>query len=329
MKKYLIKLFFVILTFILIIGCIPITSNAEVYKGTEGDTKWDAFAGYVYDMMTTDKPEKLTKKEIERYFAGPTDDERKEGANIPLYNDEKEGIKDALSQLLENLNQNGQSTDNNKWEELRKKAYDKYNEAVGKAVGSKERKKAYQEFLDLVKEMEKVNRSKTRSYKDSGGTLMDKVKEAEKETSNEGEISDEIYENQVNDEGEVKKEKKVERIYKMGQEDTKGVEDKNIGDIITDGGKFENKTGNSDLANIKIEDVQKLSGFLYNTLLVIGVAVAVIIGGLIGIKLMTGSAEQKAEAKQYLMPYIIGCIIVFGAFGIWQLVVNVLQATKG
>ena len=40
---------------------------------------------------------------------------------------------------------------------------------------------------------------------------------------------------------------------------------------------------------------------------------------------MISSAEEKAEVKKMLIPYIVGCIVVFGGFGIWKLVVNILQ----
>ena len=40
---------------------------------------------------------------------------------------------------------------------------------------------------------------------------------------------------------------------------------------------------------------------------------------------MLGSVEEKADIKGLLIPYIVGCIIIFGAFAIWKLVVDILQ----
>lgn len=40
---------------------------------------------------------------------------------------------------------------------------------------------------------------------------------------------------------------------------------------------------------------------------------------------MVGSVEQKAKVKDSLLPYIIGCIVIFGAFGIWKLVLTILE----
>ena len=63
---------------------------------------------------------------------------------------------------------------------------------------------------------------------------------------------------------------------------------------------------------------------LYNALLIIGIIIAVIVGTILGIKFMIGSVEEKADIKKLLIPYIVGCIVVFGAFGIWKLVVTIL-----
>ena len=56
--------------------------------------------------------------------------------------------------------------------------------------------------------------------------------------------------------------------------------------------------------------------------------VAVIIGLVIGIKFMVSSVEEKAKIKELLLPYVVGCGVVFGAFGIWSLVVNILLGWK-
>ena len=68
-----------------------------------------------------------------------------------------------------------------------------------------------------------------------------------------------------------------------------------------------------------------MSTTLYNILLVIAIIVAVIVGMVIGIKLMTGSISEKAKTKEMIIPYIAGCIVIFGAFAIWRIVVSVLS----
>lgn len=73
------------------------------------------------------------------------------------------------------------------------------------------------------------------------------------------------------------------------------------------------------------EKLQKLSSKLYSILFTFGVSLSVIVGAMMGIKLMCGSIEQKAKVKEMLIPYVIGCIVVFGAFGIWRIVITVLS----
>lgn len=64
---------------------------------------------------------------------------------------------------------------------------------------------------------------------------------------------------------------------------------------------------------------------IYNILLGIGMIVAVACGIALGIKFMYGSLESQAEVKEKLIPYVIGCFVIFGAFGIWKIVINVMQ----
>ena len=67
------------------------------------------------------------------------------------------------------------------------------------------------------------------------------------------------------------------------------------------------------------------SNTLYNVLLVIGIAVAFIWGIVLGIQFVTGSLGEKADVKKNLIVYVIGCIIIFGAFGIRRLLLQLLQ----
>lgn len=45
----------------------------------------------------------------------------------------------------------------------------------------------------------------------------------------------------------------------------------------------------------------------------IGSVVAVLVLVVLGVKYMMGSAEEKAEYKKTLMPYVIGAVLVFAA----------------
>ena len=38
---------------------------------------------------------------------------------------------------------------------------------------------------------------------------------------------------------------------------------------------------------------------------------------------MLGSMEEKAQIKEALIPFVIGCIVAFGAFGIWKIFITI------
>ena len=104
------------------------------------------------------------------------------------------------------------------------------------------------------------------------------------------------------------------------QEETKT---EGMTNIFSDARKFINRGRNSqndfDIASFKIN-----IDTIYNILLTIGIALTVIIGGILGIKFMTASAEDKAKIKEAMIPYVIGCIVIYGAFFIWKTVIMVL-----
>lgn len=58
----------------------------------------------------------------------------------------------------------------------------------------------------------------------------------------------------------------------------------------------------------------------------IGVALVVIVGVVLGIQFMMGGMEEQAKIKQALIPYAIGSVVIFGALGIWQIVVRILNS---
>lgn len=71
----------------------------------------------------------------------------------------------------------------------------------------------------------------------------------------------------------------------------------------------------------KWSDFNNLAGMLWG----IGIFVVLICGVIIGIKYMFSSLEEKANIKENLKPYIIGSVIIIGALGIWQLLVEFLD----
>ena len=95
-----------------------------------------------------------------------------------------------------------------------------------------------------------------------------------------------------------------------------------IDGLLTDSEKFLDSGQNN---KIKDESIQDFSKTMYNILITIATFIAVLVGGILGVKIMISSADEKAQVKELLIPYVIGCVVVFGAFGIWKLVVTILQ----
>ena len=95
-----------------------------------------------------------------------------------------------------------------------------------------------------------------------------------------------------------------------------------LSDVISGGDSFI-QAGKDGSAKIDKGSLKNASSSIYNILLICGMIVAVLIGSIMGIKFMIGSVEEKAEIKAALVPFVIGCIVVFGAFGIWKIVVTI------
>lgn len=98
--------------------------------------------------------------------------------------------------------------------------------------------------------------------------------------------------------------------------------DTSLSDVISGGDSFID-AGKDGSAKIDKGSLQNASSSIYNILLICGVIIAVLIGSIMGIKFMIGSVEEKAEIKAALIPFVIGCIVVFGAFGIWKILVTI------
>lgn len=98
------------------------------------------------------------------------------------------------------------------------------------------------------------------------------------------------------------------------------------GDIFKSGDEFLNEGKKSSGNVINGDQVEDEFNKIYNILFAIGVALSVIVGAILGIKFMVGSVEEQAKIKETLIPYVIGCVIIFGAFGIWKLLVTLLSS---
>lgn len=87
---------------------------------------------------------------------------------------------------------------------------------------------------------------------------------------------------------------------------------------------FGAKIGNVEIKpdQTNTENITGVGNKLMGVLQVVGILTAVIILMVLGIKYMMGSAEEKAEYKKTMMPYIIGAILIFAATTIANAVYN-------
>ena len=77
-----------------------------------------------------------------------------------------------------------------------------------------------------------------------------------------------------------------------------------------------------DPKNDNTGDIAVVGNKIMGILQVVGILVAVIILMVLGIKYMMGSAEEKAEYKKTMIPYIIGAILIFAATTIANAIYN-------
>ncbi len=70
------------------------------------------------------------------------------------------------------------------------------------------------------------------------------------------------------------------------------------------------------------EGISELGEKLMGILSTIGMVVSVLVLMVLGIKYMMGSAEEKAEYKKTMIPYVVGAILIFGASTIATMVFN-------
>ena len=94
-----------------------------------------------------------------------------------------------------------------------------------------------------------------------------------------------------------------------------------VGNIFINEGKTQSRKNSA----INYSEFRLTVASIGNILTSLGVVLAVIIGAILGIQIMCGSVEQQAKVKEMLMPYAIGCIVIFGAFGIWKLAITIFS----
>lgn len=86
--------------------------------------------------------------------------------------------------------------------------------------------------------------------------------------------------------------------------------------------------GNSSADTTKVVN---LGATIVTIMQTVGIVVAVVVLLILGIKYMMGSAEEKAEYKKTMIPYLVGAILIFASTTIVNVVYNIangFNATK-
>ncbi len=102
--------------------------------------------------------------------------------------------------------------------------------------------------------------------------------------------------------------------------------DDGVTEIFSGADEFVENGGNIRVDKLKLKI---FSNTMANILLGIGTAIAVIYSVVLGIKYMIGSIEEKAEIKESIIPFIIGCSILFAAFSIWKIAIIIGNKFQG
>ena len=320
MKKKGLKIIFIFFIFAFIMGNLTVVF-ADEYKGYKADGPWDAFYNYFIATWSKDQS-KLTTKELKRFVAGPTKKEKdlaKEGRGPTIFPSES-GIIDDVTNLIQTREKSDNSSgkiDDKTWQQKNKEVRDLYYNKLAKEKDKNNKKKIYQQILDKINEMDKLNSKKTQADKD----LMTMYAEANKELDKKPTI----YENQVTEDSvkeEVNGEDKNNKIYNQPGIASAGNASSTLDDMMTDADSF---VANSKSDSIDSKSLQDFSSTIYNIALQIGIGVAVVVGLALGIQFMLAGVDGKADVKKALIAYVVGCVAIFGAFGIWKLVIEVMQ----
>ncbi len=97
-----------------------------------------------------------------------------------------------------------------------------------------------------------------------------------------------------------------------------------LGEVISGGKDFMSSSSNE--FSVSEDSLKNTSTSLYNILLMLSFIVVACIGIYLGIKYMWAGVDEKAEVKDALVVFTVGCIVTYGAFGIWKVIAGFLQS---
>ena len=83
--------------------------------------------------------------------------------------------------------------------------------------------------------------------------------------------------------------------------------------------------GDKSMAGSPSQDkLAQISNTVSNILLTIAVAVTFISIAVMGVSFAIQTVEDKAKIKEAMIPWMIGVLVSFGAYGIWRITISIL-----
>ena len=90
-----------------------------------------------------------------------------------------------------------------------------------------------------------------------------------------------------------------------------------------------NLTGDTSKVQNGVTSINNVGNSVIGVLQVVGIVLSVIVLIVLGIKYMMGSAEEKAEYKKTMMPYIVGAALIFAASAFAQVIYDFFVGVSG
>lgn len=100
-----------------------------------------------------------------------------------------------------------------------------------------------------------------------------------------------------------------------------------IAPICNAASSYDPKKYNGSSSSVTVEKMDSFGQSIVKIVTTAGSIISVVVLVVLGIKYMMGSAEEKAEYKKTLLPYIIGAAFVFAASTIANIIFNFASST--
>lgn len=99
---------------------------------------------------------------------------------------------------------------------------------------------------------------------------------------------------------------------------------KDLGEMMTEASDFV-KAGKTGAQDVDVTEVTNEFVGIGKLLSIIGAGVMVAVTTYMGIKYLVSGPEAQGKLKQQLIGVVVSGVVVFGAYGIWKIVINIAK----